>query len=120
MVEPMLSGMNACLTCANLTVRRMAVQLLTQLLVSDFLKLKGVIFFHYLTLLCDEDEKIRDTATYFVFRSLIIKDKNILYNNFIKTVFYFNNFNHPLCHEKYDITDEERSFFSMEGLLIFF
>ncbi|XP_077290253.1 chromosome associated protein D3 isoform X2 [Arctopsyche grandis] len=114
-VEPMLPGMYVCLASKDLTIRRMAVQLITQLLVSDFLKLRDALYFNYFSLLCDSDEKIKDTATYYVFQCLIQKDKNILYKNFVNSVFYYNNYRNSLAYKDYEISDEERALFSLKG-----
>jgi non-SMC mitotic condensation complex subunit 1 len=68
-------------------VRRTAIVLLTQLILEDYVKVRGGIFIRLATCLADSNSTVRDAAEASLATALSGKSKHILQAHFIETVF---------------------------------
>jgi condensin-2 complex subunit D3 len=74
-------------------VRRTAAVLLTQLLAEDFIKWRPSLLFRFIAILSDENEKVSGAAEYSI-SLLTRKNQNLLFNNFIESIFVLNGVKH--------------------------
>ncbi|XP_044003799.1 condensin-2 complex subunit D3-like [Aphidius gifuensis] len=89
-VEPFLPDMCITMKDSERTVREAIVILLIELLVEDFVKVKGPFFFHILTMLTDEDKTIKDMTIFLVRERLLMKNKNLMATQFFGAIFHYN------------------------------
>lgn len=74
----------------DLRVRKNTLTMLIQLIQEDYLKLRCPLFFHILLMLNDDEEKIRSLTSSFILNSLLIKQKNVLVQHFVESLFHYN------------------------------
>lgn len=89
-VEPFLPDICITMKDSEQTVREAIVILLIELLVEDFVKVKGPFFFHILTMLTDEDKTIKDMTIFLVKERLLMKNKNLIATQFFEAIFHYN------------------------------
>lgn len=92
LVENHLSEMCVCLRDLNLQVRANTLTLLIQLIQEDYLKLRCPLFFHILAMLNDEDQRIQDMTSLFIINSLLVKQKSVLVQHFVESLFHYNSY----------------------------
>lgn len=90
LVEPFLPDICITMKDSERTVREAIVVLFIELLVEDFIKIKGSFFFHILTMLTDEDETIRDMTIFLVKERLLMKNKSLISTQFFEAIFHYN------------------------------
>ncbi|XP_001599859.1 condensin-2 complex subunit D3 [Nasonia vitripennis] len=100
LVEPYLPDMCICMKDPNALVRETIVVIFVQLLLEDFIKVKGSFFYHILTMLSDKDETIRELTIFLIKERLLIKNKTLISQAFIRSIFHYNN-----CQTRYKFTD---------------
>lgn len=96
LVESYLPDMCVSMKDPNPLVREVIVVIFIQLLLEDFIKIKGPFFFHILTMLTDDDETIRELTIFLIKERLLSKNKTLVSQQFIKSIFHYNN-----CQVKY-------------------
>lgn len=67
-------------------VRRHAVVLLTQLVLEDYVKLRGPLFYHLVCALADPDDGVRQSAEHAVLAALAQRSKGLLHAKFVEVV----------------------------------
>ena len=67
-------------------VRKHTFLLLSQLLLQDFLKWKGMLLYRFLAITVDADLELAALAKYSLTRSLLLKFPNIFSNNFAECI----------------------------------
>ncbi|XP_034948737.1 condensin-2 complex subunit D3-like [Chelonus insularis] len=92
LVEPHLPDMCICMKGENTAVREAIVVIFIQLLVEDFIKVKGIFFFHILTMLSDSDETIREMTVFLIRERLLMKNKTLISQQFLESLFHYNNY----------------------------
>ncbi|XP_012275104.1 condensin-2 complex subunit D3 [Orussus abietinus] len=115
LVEPYLPDMCICMKDANPVVRETIVILFIQLLLEDFIKVKGPFFFHILTMLSDTDETIRELTIFLVRERLLAKNKTLVSQQFIESLFHYNNYRPQGLFNNRRITDRERHVLTLSG-----
>eukprot|EP01135_Chromosphaera_perkinsii_P002539 Nk52_evm55s224 gene=Nk52_evmTU55s224 len=92
LIDLYIPHISACLHDQNELVRRQTLILLTRLLQEDYVKWKGSLFFHFVSVLVDDSKETRSYAEYCLFELLLNRFPHVISNNFIETIFYLNNF----------------------------
>ncbi|XP_043500715.1 condensin-2 complex subunit D3-like [Polistes fuscatus] len=115
LVEPYLSDMCICMKDRNSIVRETIVIIFIQLLLEDFIKVKGPFFFHILTMLFDPDKMIRELTIFLIEERLLKKNKVLISQKFLESIFHYNNyqFKHKLYNRK--MRKEEKEILTFPG-----
>ncbi|XP_012265804.2 condensin-2 complex subunit D3-like [Athalia rosae] len=95
LVEPYLPDMCVSMNDPNPMIREAILILLIQLLLEDFIKVKGPFFFNILTMLTDTDEMVRDLTVFLINERLLIKNKTLIFRQFLESIFHYNNHHLP-------------------------
>ncbi|XP_046484153.1 condensin-2 complex subunit D3 isoform X1 [Neodiprion pinetum] len=95
LVEPYLPDMCVSMKDQNPIIREAIVVLFIQLLLEDFIKVKGPFFFHILTMLTDTDEMVRDLTVFLINERLLVKNKTLIFRQFLESIFHYNNLKLP-------------------------
>ncbi|VVC40479.1 Armadillo-type fold,Condensin complex subunit 1, C-terminal,Armadillo-like helical [Cinara cedri] len=117
LVEQAIPEMCVCLKDNSLSVKRVALKLLTGLILEDYIKLRDVAFFALLCMLEDSDCHVRQETSSFIVNYLLIKNKNIMERKLIEVIFHFNGYTGGRYSgiKNCFTTSELKAFFSMEG-----
>lgn len=117
LVEQAIPEMCVCLKAESLPVKRVALQLLTSLILEDYIKLRDVAFFALLCMLEDPDSQVRQETSSFIVNYLLIKNKDIMERKLIEVIFHFNGYTGERSSGIEDCftNTELKAFFSMEG-----
>lgn len=117
LVEQAIPEMCVCLRAESLLVKRVALKLLTGLILEDYIKLRDVAFFALLCMLEDPDNQVRQETSSFIVNYLLIKNKNIMERKLIEVIFHFNGYTGVRDNGVEDCftNPELKAFFSMEG-----
>lgn len=117
LVEQAIPEMCVCLKDINLPVKRIALKLLTGLILEDYIKLRDVAFFTLLCMLEDPDCHVRQETSSFIVNYLLIKNKNIMERKLIEVIFHFNGYTGDQFSgiKNCFTTSELKAYFSMEG-----
>ena len=91
LVECYLPDMCVSMKDPNPLVREVIVVIFIQLLLEDFIKVKGPFFFHILTMLTDSDETIRELTVFLIKERLLAKNKTLVSQQFLKSIFHYND-----------------------------
>lgn len=91
LVECYLPDMCVSMKDPNPFVREVIVVIFIQLLLEDFIKVKGPFFFHILTMLTDSDETIRELTVFLIKERLLAKNKTLVSQQFLKSIFHYND-----------------------------
>ncbi|CAD6215621.1 GSCOCG00000433001-RA-CDS [Cotesia congregata] len=92
LVEPYLPDMCVSMKGDNKTVREAIVVIFIQLLVEDYIKVKGSFFFHILTMLSDPDDTIREMTVFLIKERLLVKNKTLISQQFLEGIFHYNDY----------------------------
>ncbi|OAD60819.1 Condensin-2 complex subunit D3 [Eufriesea mexicana] len=102
LVEPYLPDM--CVSMKNSTpqVREAIMVIFIQLLLEDYIKVKGPFFFHILTMLSDSDSMIRELTIFLIEERLLTKNKSLISQQFLQSIYHYNNYQsqHKVYHHK--------------------
>ncbi|XP_050525534.1 condensin-2 complex subunit D3-like [Daktulosphaira vitifoliae] len=117
LVEQAIPEMCVCLKADSIPVKRVALKLLTGLILEDYIKLRDVAFFALLCMLEDPDWQVRQETSSFIVNYLLIKNKDIMERKLIEVIFHFNGYTGERAGGLEDCftSPELRAFFSMEG-----
>ncbi|XP_043579056.1 condensin-2 complex subunit D3-like isoform X2 [Bombus pyrosoma] len=114
-VEPYLSDM--CVSMKNSTpqVREAIVVIFIQLLLEDYVKVKGPFFFHILTMLSDSDNMIRELTIFLIEERLLTKNKSLISQQFLQSIYHYNNYQsqHKIYH--YKMCEKEKKALTLPG-----
>lgn len=91
-VAPHMPEMCVSMKDPDPAVRKVIIIIFTQLLLEDFIKIKGAFFFHILTMLTDADEPIRNLTTFLITERLLTKNKTLISQRFVDSLFHYNNY----------------------------
>ena len=96
LVEHHVGAMASCLQDPDVLVRRHALVLLTQLLLQDFLKWRGMLLYRFLATAVDQDSDMTNFAKSILTTTLHNKYPDLFVQHFTEAVIIFNNYmNHP-------------------------
>lgn len=94
-----LSGsvLNAVVQLEAATVRKHAVTVLASLLLQDYIKWRGLMFYRFLIATADEDEEVANLAEVLLCGPLIIKQPRLFSSHFVEAIFVLNRCTaHPI------------------------
>ncbi|KAM5131954.1 condensin-2 complex subunit D3 [Mantella aurantiaca] len=114
MVDRYIPNVSMCLKDREPFVRRQTLIMLTNLLQEDFIKWKGSLFFHFISVLVDPDQDIAKFGEFCLVHLLLKRNPVMFSQHFIECIFYFNAYEK---HEKYKFSqsERERNRFSLKG-----
>ncbi|XP_063983608.1 condensin-2 complex subunit D3-L-like [Diachasmimorpha longicaudata] len=115
LVEPHLPDICVSMKDSNPIVREAIVVIFIQLLVEDYIKVKGTFFFHILTMLTDPKKTIREMTVFLIKERLLMKNKNLISQQFLEAIFHYNDFdtNNKFC--KRSMKDNEKMALVLSG-----
>ena len=97
LVDRHIDSLACCLQDVDHNVRKNALLLLTQLLVQDFVKWKGLLLYRFLMLINDEDPEIASFSQDILDRTLALKYPGLLHNHISEAFMIFNKCTeHPI------------------------
>ena len=91
LVDRHVGSMSRCLQDPNVMVRRHAFVLLTQLLLQEYIKWRGMLLFRFLAVVVDRSEEIAELAKYVLRHTLQTKYSGFMVQNFSEAIIVFNN-----------------------------
>ncbi|EFN86812.1 Condensin-2 complex subunit D3 [Harpegnathos saltator] len=115
LVEPYLPDMCVSMKDPSPAVREAIVVIFIQLLLEDFIKIKGSFFFHILTMLLDTDNMIRELTIFLIEERLLKKNKMLISQQFLESIYYYNNYNVPSTFCGYRMCDTKKKILTMPG-----
>ncbi|CAB9508387.1 Non-SMC condensin II complex, subunit D3 [Seminavis robusta] len=77
-------------------VRKNAVILLSSLLLQDYIKFRGLLFFRLLVACVDNDESCAEIAEEMLLGPLLEKNQKLFMNSFVESLFVLNGCPHPI------------------------
>jgi len=92
MMEPHLLSLWLCLKDVTVDVRLTTLTCLVELLQGDYIKFRGAMFFHLLSMLCDCDEVVVELTAQCFRDCLVVKNKNIMFEHFVDALFHYNGY----------------------------
>ncbi|XP_072749565.1 condensin-2 complex subunit D3 [Anoplolepis gracilipes] len=115
LVEPYLPDMCISMKDSNSGVREAIVVIFIQLLLEDFIKLKGPFFFHILTMLSDTDSMIRELTIFLVEEKLLVKNKTLIFKQFLESIYHYNNYQSRNVFYGHRMSDREKKLLTLPG-----
>lgn len=115
LVEPYLPDMCVSMKDSNPAVREAIVVIFIQLLLEDFIKLKGPFFFHILTMLSDANSMIRELTIFLVEERLLVKNKTLISQQFLESIYHYNNYQSQSTFCGHRMHDRERKLLTLPG-----
>ncbi|XP_076233511.1 condensin-2 complex subunit D3 isoform X2 [Calliopsis andreniformis] len=115
LVEPYLSDMCVSMKDSNPQVREAIMIIFIQLLLEDFIKVKGPFFFHMLTMLSDSDNTIRELTIFLIEERLLTKNKTLISQQFLQSIYHYNNYQpqHKVYEQK--MREKEKKALTLPG-----
>ncbi|XP_011635590.1 condensin-2 complex subunit D3-like [Pogonomyrmex barbatus] len=115
LVEPYLPDLCISMKDPNPAVREAIVVIFIQLLLEDFIKMKGPFFFHVLTMLSDANSMIRELTIFLVEERLLMKNKTLISQQFLESIFHYNNCRSRIAFYGHRMHDQERKLLTLPG-----
>ncbi|XP_033321757.2 condensin-2 complex subunit D3 [Megalopta genalis] len=115
LVEPYLSDMCVSMKDSSPQVREAIMVIFIQLLLEDYIKIKGPFFFHILTMLSDSDNMIRELTTFLIEERLLIKNKTLISQQFLQSIYHYNNYQSHLKIYDQRMREKERKALTLPG-----
>ncbi|XP_026670475.1 condensin-2 complex subunit D3-like [Ceratina calcarata] len=115
LVEPYLPDMCVSMKDSSPKVREAIMVIFIQLLLEDYIKIKGPFFFHILTMLSDSDDMIRELTVFLIEERLLRKNKTLISQQFLLSIYHYNNCysQRKMCRHK--LREEERKVLTLPG-----
>ncbi|XP_076289240.1 condensin-2 complex subunit D3 isoform X2 [Lasioglossum baleicum] len=115
LVEPYLSDMCVSMKDSSPQVREAIMVIFIQLLLEDYIKIKGPFFYHILTMLSDPDNMIRELTIFLIEERLLTKNKTLISQQFLQSIYHYNNFQSQLkiCDQR--MRENERKALTLPG-----
>ncbi|XP_011689706.1 PREDICTED: condensin-2 complex subunit D3-like [Wasmannia auropunctata] len=117
LVEPYLPDLCISMKDPNPAVREAIVVIFIELLLEDFIKMKGPFFFHILTMLSDTNSMIRELTIFLVEERLLMKNKTLISHQFLESIYHYNNYRDTsrsaFCGHR--MHDQERKLLTLPG-----
>lgn len=115
LVEPYLPDLCISMKDPNPAVREAIVVIFIQLLLEDFIKMKGPFFFHILTMLSDTDSMIRELTIFLVEERLLMKNKTLISQQFLESIYHYNNYRSRSAFCGHRMRDQEKKLLTLPG-----
>ena len=116
-VDKYVVAIASCLHDPHELVRRQTLTMLTRMLQEDYIKWKGSLFFQFITSVADDSRDIRQFGEYCLVHLLVNKQPAMLFNNFIDSITYLNNYSPKKSADRIttSLGDQERGFAGFAG-----
>ncbi|XP_076654472.1 condensin-2 complex subunit D3 isoform X2 [Halictus rubicundus] len=115
LVEPYLSDMCVSMKDSSPQVREAIMVIFIQLLLEDYIKIKGPFFFHILTMLSDSDNMIRELTIFLIEERLLTKNKTLISQQFLQSIYHYNNYQSQLKIYDQRMREKERKALTLPG-----
>ncbi|XP_011881750.1 PREDICTED: condensin-2 complex subunit D3-like [Vollenhovia emeryi] len=115
LVEPYLPDLCVSMKDPNPAVREAIVVIFVQLLLEDFIKMKGAFFFHILTMLSDAEKTIRELTVFLVEERLLVKNKNLISRRFVDSIYHYNNCRYRDAFCGHRMREQEKKLLTLPG-----
>jgi len=115
LVEPYLPDLCISMKDPNPAVREAIVVIFIQLLLEDFIKMKGPFFFHILTMLSDTNNMIRELTIFLVEERLLMKNKMLISQQFLESIYHYNNYHSQNAFRGHRMHDKEKNLLTLPG-----
>ncbi|XP_063956965.1 condensin-2 complex subunit D3-L-like isoform X1 [Lytechinus pictus] len=115
LVDRYVPNLAACLKDKDKLVRKQTLTQLTQLVLEDYVKWRGPLFFRFVSVIVDEVDTVRDFAEYCLVELLLKRHPGMLMQQFVESVFHFNNYRKHSVFNQFTQSDRERELFSLQG-----
>ena len=89
-VDPYVQEMTSCFVDKYPVVRKQALLILTRLITEEFVKMRPLMFFRFVSALTDKNTDVASFARSCLFDVLLKKSPKLIIHNFIDTLRYFN------------------------------
>jgi hypothetical protein len=115
LVDRHIPSMAKCLVDENAVVRRHALILLSQLLLQEYIKWRGDLFFYFVMMMVDKEPNLRQMAYFTLSKPLLNRYPTLFQDNFIKAFFILNDYHDHPSFEVTENTDGNDFFKGMAG-----
>lgn len=115
LVEPYLPDLCISMKDPNPAVREAIVVIFIELLLEDFIKMKGPFFFHILTMLSDTNNMIRELTTFLVEERLLMKNKTLISQQFLESIYHYNNCRSRKAYYGHRMLEQEMKLLTLPG-----
>ncbi|XP_014472886.1 PREDICTED: condensin-2 complex subunit D3 isoform X1 [Dinoponera quadriceps] len=115
LVEPYLPDMCVSMKDPDPAVREAVIVIFIQLLLEDYIKVKGPFFFHILTMLSDTNSMIRELTVFLVEERLLMKNKALISQQFLASIYYYNNYHGGDAVCRYRMRDRDKQALTLPG-----
>nr|DBA16536.1 TPA: hypothetical protein GDO54_003919 [Pyxicephalus adspersus] len=115
MVDRYIPNVSVCLRDRDPFIRKQTLIMLTNLLQEEFIKWKGSLFFHFISVLVDPDPEIAKFAEFCLVHLLLKRNPVMFSQHFIECIFHFNCYEKHEKYNKFSQTERERKLFSLKG-----
>ncbi|KAG5323912.1 CNDD3 protein, partial [Acromyrmex heyeri] len=115
LVEPYLPDLCISMKDPNPAVREAIVVIFIELLLEDFIKMKGPFFFHILTMLSDTNSMIRELTTFLVEERLLMKNKTLISQQFLESIYHYNNCRSRKAYCGHRMLEQEMKVLTLPG-----
>ena len=89
-VDPYVVAISASLRDSSPMVRRHAIMVISQLLLEDYVKWRGSLFFRLITCIADEDEGVQACARQAITALVAQKSSQQVQQNFVASIYFLN------------------------------
>ncbi|XP_044137939.1 condensin-2 complex subunit D3 [Bufo gargarizans] len=115
MVDRYIPNVSVCLKDRDPFIRKQTLIMLTNLLQEEFVKWKGSLFFHFVSVLVDPDPDIAKFAEFCLVHLLLKRNPVMFSQHFIECIFHFTSYEKHDKYNKFSQTERERKLFSLKG-----
>ncbi|XP_071500786.1 condensin-2 complex subunit D3-L-like [Diadema antillarum] len=115
LVDRYVPNLAACLKDKDKLVRKQCLTQLTRLVLEDYIKWRGPLFFRFISVIVDEVDTVREFGEYCLVELLLQRHPGMLLQQFVEGVFHFNNYRHHAVFNQFSQSDRERELFTLEG-----
>ncbi|XP_075695361.1 condensin-2 complex subunit D3 [Rhinoderma darwinii] len=115
MVDRYIPNVSVCLRDRDPFIRKQTLIMLTNLLQEEFVKLKGSLFFRFVSVLVDPDPDIAKFGEFCLVHLLLKRNPVMFSQHFIECIFHFTSYEKHETYNKFSQSERERKLFSLKG-----
>ncbi|KAG7196530.1 hypothetical protein KM043_018554 [Ampulex compressa] len=115
LVEPYLPHMCVSMKDSSPAVREAIMVIFIELLLEDYVKVKGPFFFHILTMLSDPDDTIRELAVFLIEERLLARNKMLISQRFLESIYHYNGYESEHRFSEHKMRERERKVLTLPG-----
>ncbi|NXD68708.1 CNDD3 protein, partial [Eolophus roseicapillus] len=115
MVDRYIPNISLCLKDPHPFIRKQTLILLTSLLQEEFVRWKGCLFFHFVSVLVDPCPDIARFGEFCLVHLLLKRNPVMFSQHFIECIFHFNSYEKHEKYNRFPQSARARSLFSLKG-----